>query len=101
MDSLSTSAQGQADGVAIYTGDSTDWGYSNKYEDFPMEVNAISMNLYNNNQSAESEYTYWYTGTFTAEMVARNYWFVDAEPKEITKALTVEIIDTESVPFIE
>jgi hypothetical protein len=34
-------------------------------------------------------------------MVARNYWFVDAEPKEITKALTVEIIDTESVPFIE
>lgn len=92
---------GKADGVAIYTGDSTSRGLSNKYEDFPYEVNPFSLDLYNSNQSAEFEYNYWYSGTFNAEMVARNYWYIDSDPKEITKTITIEIIDPESVTFID
>ena len=91
---------GKADGIVIYQGDTTSWGYSNKYEDYPF-AQGKGLDLYNENQTDETEYKYWYAGTFVATMVARNFWYIDEDYKELTKTITVEILDPETVTFLD
>lgn len=92
-------AKGKADGVAVFTGDTTDDGSSNRYEDFPY-AQGNTLDVYNDKQTDEVGYVYWYPDTFTATLVATNFYY-DADPKELTKTITVVIIDPATVPFIE
>ena len=91
---------GKADGIVIYQGDTASWGYSNKYEDYPF-AQGKGLDLYNENQTDETEYKYWYSGTFVATMVARNFGYIDEDYKELTKTITVEILDPETVTFLD
>lgn len=91
---------GKSDGIVIYQGDTASWGYSNKYEDYPF-AQGKALDLYNENQTDETEYKYWYSGTFVATMVARNFWYIDEDYKELTKTITVEILDPETVTFLD
>lgn len=89
---------GYAEGLVIWTGDSSSRGISHIYADYPLaEGELVTLN---EEYFGEVPHSYRDPGTYTAQLVARNFRDVEHEAKEKVYSVQVVVLDPADYPYL-
>lgn len=89
--------QGYAEGLVVWTGDSLR-GTSHIYADYPIaEGHLITLD---EDYFGEYRYAYEEPGTYTAQLVARNWRDIEHDDKEKVYSIQVVVLDPADYPYL-